>query len=346
MFLTRKRAYARAGLLGNPSDGYNGKTISISVRNYWAEVVLYEWDSVDIVLADDDRATFDSVYELARDVRLHGYYGGIRLIKATIKRFVEHCEARQIALHDRKFSVRYQTTIPRQVGLAGSSAIIVATLRCLMEFYDVTLPTEIQPTFVLLVEQEELGITVGLQDRVIQVYEGLVYMDFDPSRERIVDGLRCYRYEPLDPALLPPLYVAHHETLGEPTEVFHNNIRERFRRGDQQVIDAMTCLAGIAAEGREALITRDAGRLARLMDANFETRRRIYHLPQWQIDMVEAARACGASAKFAGSGGAILGTCDGDAMFENVSARLAAIGSRTIKPQVTASSSVRPNRSG
>src|SRR5580704_592661 len=104
MFLVRKRAFARAGLLGNPSDGYHGKTISISVRNYWAEVVLYEWDSVEIVLADDDRAKFDSVAELARDVRLHGYYGGIRLIKATIKRFVEHCQARTIPLHDRKFS--------------------------------------------------------------------------------------------------------------------------------------------------------------------------------------------------------------------------------------------------
>src|SRR5205814_1696612 len=170
-----------------------------SVRNYWAEVVLYEWDSVEIVLADDDRAKFDSVSELARDVRLHGYYGGIRLIKATIKRFVEHCQARRLALHDRKFSVRYETTIPRQVGLAGSSAIIVATLRCLMEFYDVQLPIETQPMFVLLVEQEELGITVGLQDRVIQVYEGLVYMDFDESRERTVDGLRAYWYEPLEP---------------------------------------------------------------------------------------------------------------------------------------------------
>ena len=40
MFLTRKRAFARAALLGNPSDGYGGKTISISVRNYWAVVVL------------------------------------------------------------------------------------------------------------------------------------------------------------------------------------------------------------------------------------------------------------------------------------------------------------------
>ena len=136
-------------------------------------------NTVEIVLADDDRARFDSVHELARDVRLHGYYGGIRLIKATIKRFVEHCQTRKLTLHDRKFSVRYQTTIPRQVGLAGSSAIIVATLRCLMEFYEVQLPLEAQPMFVLLVEQEELGITVGLQDRVIQVYEGLVYMDFD-----------------------------------------------------------------------------------------------------------------------------------------------------------------------
>ena len=334
MFLTRKRAYARAGLLGNPSDGYHGKTVSFTVRNYWAEVALYEWDSVEIVLADDDRARFDSIADLARDVRLHGYYGGIRLIKATIKRFVEHCAARGLALHDRKFSVRYQTTIPRQVGLAGSSAIIVATLRALMEFYDVRLPLEAQPMFVLLVEQEELGITVGLQDRVIQVYEGLVYMDFDPAQEHMVDGLRCYRYEPMDPALLPPLYIAHHQTLGEPTEVFHNNIRERFNRGDQAVVAAMTCFAELADRGREALLAGDHEQLARLIDRNFDTRRGIYQLPAWQIDMVETARRCGASAKFAGSGGAILGTYCGEAMLAAVRDSLAAIGSRTIEPQI------------
>src|SRR5262245_43885834 len=285
MFLTRKRAYARAGLLGNPSDGYNGKTISFTVRNYWAEVVLYEWDSVEIVLADDDRAKFDSVHELARDVRLHGYYGGIRLIKATIKRFVEYCEARSLRLHDRQFSIRYQTTIPRQVGFAGSSAIIVATLRCLMEFYDVQMPREAQPMFVLLVEQEELGITVGLQDRVIQVYEGLVYMDFDRSRERVVDGLMSYWYEPLDPALLPPLSAAHPERLAEPTEVFHTDTRERFTRGDTQVVEAMGCFARLAADGREALLAPDAGALAALMNRNFDTRRSIYNLPPWQVAM-------------------------------------------------------------
>src|SRR5438128_12200071 len=145
--------------------------------------------------------------------------------------------------------------------------------------------------FVLLVEQEELGITVGLQDRVIQVYEGLVYMDFDERREHTVDGLCAYWYEPLDPALLPPLYVAHHETLGEPTEVFHNNIRERFRSGDPAVVGAMARFADLAAEGREALIAGNARRVAELVNANFDTRRSIYRLPQWQVDMVEAARA-------------------------------------------------------
>jgi glucuronokinase len=336
MQLIRKRAFARAGLIGNPSDGYHGKTISIIVRNFCAEVVLYEWDSVDIVLAEDDRARFSSVYDLARDVRLHGYYGGIRLIKATIKRFVEYCQSRGLALHERNFSVRYQTNIPRQVGMAGSSAIIVATLRCLMEFYGIEIPIEAQPSFVLQVETGELGISAGLQDRVIQVYEGAVYMDFDLSRERVVDGLVCYDYERLDPASLPPLYLAYHDALSEPTEIFHNNIRERFNQGDAAVVAAMRHFAELAACGREALRAGDHARLAALMNENFDTRRSIYKLPAWQVEMVEAARACGASAKFAGSGGAIVGTYPDDEALAAIRRRLSVLGSRTIVPRVVA----------
>jgi len=334
MLLIRKRAFARAGLVGNPSDGYHGRTISISVRNVWAEVVLYEWDSVDIVLLEDDRASFRSVKDLARDVRLHGYYGGIRLVKATIKRFVEYCEARQIPLHERNFSIRYETTIPRQVGMAGSSAIIVATLRCLMEFYGVTIPLAAQPTFVLSVEREELSIAAGLQDRVIQVHEGLVSMDFGMEQERMVDGFKTYAYERLDPALLPPLYLAYSDHLSEPTEVFHNDIRGRFDRGEPKVVEAMRGFARLAERARAALLEGDTTRLGELMDANFDLRRTIYDLPAWQVQMVETARACGASAKFAGSGGAIIGICRDEATFAKLQARLTEIGSRVIRPRV------------
>jgi glucuronokinase len=286
------------------------------------------------VLAEDDRARFASVQDLARDVQLHGYYGGIRLIKATIKRFVEYCRQQNLTLHERNFSIRYTTNIPRQVGLAGSSAIIVATLRCLLEFYNVTMPREAQPSFVLAIENEELGIAGGLQDRVIQVYEGLVYMDFAKAREQIVHGYKCYHYEPLDPALLPPVYVSYHAGLSEPTEVFHNDIRGRFNRGEPQVVNAMQHFAWLTAEARTALLQGDVERLARLLDENFDTRRSIYNLPAWQVQMVEAARACGASAKFAGSGGTIVGTYHDEAMFERVNARMAELNCRTIKPQL------------
>jgi glucuronokinase len=334
LLIIRKRAHARAALLGNPSDGYNGRTLSVIVRNFSAEVVLYEWETLEILPSAKDRVHFRSIQDLARDVELHGYYGGIRLIKATIKRFVEYCDSQGLKLHDRNFSIRYQTTIPQQVGMAGSSAIIVAMLRCLMEFYGISIPMEAQPSFVLSIERDKLGIMAGLQDRVIQVYEGLVYMDFDPSQERLVNGLKAYQYDPLDPSLLPPLYLAYHNSLSEPTEVFHNDIRGRFNRGEPKVVEAMLKLARITLQGRKALLERDYTTLAAYIDENFNVRRSIYNLPPWQTRMVDVARQCGASANFAGSGGAIIGTYQGQAMYEELSVKMAAIGSRVIAPSI------------
>jgi glucuronokinase len=332
MLLIRQRAHARAGLVGNPSDGYHGKTISLIVRNFHAEVVLYEWDEVELLLGEESQSRFRSIHDLVRDVKLHGYYGGIRLVKAAVKKFAEYCYRQNIPLHDRNFSVRFESTIPRQVGLAGSSAIIVATLRCLMEFYGVTIPLEVQPSLALAVEMEELNITAGLQDRVIQVYEGLVFMDFAKERMRETHGYRHGAYERLDPALLPPVYLAYKGDVSEPTEVFHNDIRGRYNRGDSIVVEAMTKFAGLAAEAREALLARDHGRLARLMDTNFDTRRSIYQLPPGQVEMIEEARNVGASAKFAGSGGAIIGTYRDEAMFADLQRALGAIGCVVVKP--------------
>jgi glucuronokinase len=70
------------------------------------------------------------------------------------------------------------------------------------------------------------------------------------------------------------------------------------------------------------------------MDENFDTRRSIYNLPPWQIAMIEAARRCGASAQFSGSGGAIVGIYTDAAMFKRLSESLAAQHCSTIKPHV------------
>ena len=72
-----------------------------------------------------------------------------------------------VSLPARNFVLKYDTNIPRQVGLAGSSAIITATLQCLLSFFGLgeeTMAKPLQPAFVLSVEMEELGIQAGLQD--------------------------------------------------------------------------------------------------------------------------------------------------------------------------------------
>lgn len=335
MQLLRRRAYARAGLVGNPSDGYNGRTISFIIRNLWAEVVLYEWDEIEILWSSEDQSRFRSVHDLAHDVRLHGYYGGVRLVKATIKRFVEYCDAQNLKLHDRNFSIRYQSTIPRNVGLAGSSAIIISTLRALMDFYEVTIPLEVQPSLALSVETRELGITGGLQDRVIQCYEGLVSMDFSKDKMTSRDGYECGVYERLDPALLPPIYVAYCDEMGEPTEVIHNNLRQRYDRGDTDVVTAMLTFANLARDARQALAKGDAAELGRLINTNFDTRRSICKLHSGHIEMIERARTVGATAKFAGSGGAIIGTYTDEAMFRSLQQELGQMNCHVLKPMIS-----------
>ena len=331
MRIIRTSASARVGLVGNPSDGYHGKTISVSVPRFRAEIVLYDWPELEIVWSQEDRSRFDSIRELVEDVRLHGYYGGVRLVKATIRRFVNYCDSQQIELHDRNFAIRYQTNVPRQVGLAGSSAIIVATLRALIDFYDAEIPVSVQPSLALSVESEELGISAGLQDRVIQVYEGLVYMDFDKDRMEETGGLACGIYERLDPALLPTLYVAYSTEMSEPTEATHRPLSERYHNGDPSVLAAMHKFADLAVQARQTLINQDVAELSRLIDENFNTRRQICDLAAGHVQMVEAARSIGASAKFAGSGGAIVGVYRGEEMYKALQKKLNQIGCRTIR---------------
>jgi len=324
-------AYARAGLLGNPSDGYYGKTISLLVRNFRARAILFPSARLEIRAGKADMPVFENLKDLYETTRWRGYYGGIRIIQALIVRFMDYCHEQGIELPDRNFTIEYESTVPLRLGLGGSSAIITAALRALCQYYGVEIPLPIQPNIVLETETRELGMPAGLQDRVIQAYEGLVYMDF--SRE-LMETRGYGEYERLDPSLLPKLYLAYRTSLSEGTEVFHNNIRERWRAGDPEVINAMKTWAHYAERGRDALLRRDYAELNRLIDANFDLRRSLYHISKGNLEMVEMARAAGASANFAGSGGAIVGMYEDEAMFEKLVAEMKKIGVAVIKPLV------------
>lgn len=327
--IIRQRSHPRAGLIGNPSDGYHGKTISFLFKNFSAEVLLWETPELEIQPTRRDLSHYESIQHLADDVRQFGYYGGLRLLKATVRKFHDYCQLHGIKLHDRNFSLRYQSDIPRHVGMAGSSAIITACMRALCQFYEITIPKPLMPNLVLSVEKDELGISAGLQDRVIQTYEGMVYMDFDKEHMRQHGH---GRYEPMDAALLPPIYLAYDTTLSEGSEVFHNNIRERFNQGEPAVVQAMLFWADLADQVKALLLRGEGRKIGPLLNANFDRRKQIYRLSHRNIAMVEAARSVGASAKFTGSGGAIVGAYEDEDMYRRLEDILTPMGVKVLKP--------------
>jgi len=200
-----------------------------------------------------------------------------------------------------------------------------------MTFYGVTIPKPELANIIRDTEQHELGIAAGLQDRVIQVYEGLVYMDFD---KKLIDQQGYGRYEYLDPTKLPPVYIAYRTDLSEISDVFHNNIKARFNAGEKIIVDAMKFWADITDEARICLGNGDTKKLAALMDANFDRRASIYQLSEGNLRMVQIARSCGASAKFTGSGGAIIGVYTDEKMFEKLASELGKVSVRVIKPNI------------
>ena len=328
------RAFARAGLVGNPSDGYFGKTVSFTIRDFGAAVTLTPSDHFEIVPGSGDLCRFDDLDAFRRDVRLMGYYGAMRLVKAAVVRFHDYCAEAGIDLPDRRpFTLSYETDVPRLVGLSGSSAFVVATLRVLMAYYGVTLPIEQLPTIALTAETRELHIAAGLQDRVVQTYEGLVYMDFDRD---LVERTGAGRYERLMPAKLPQVYVAYDAERAEVSDVPHRNLRAAWERGDADVVDAMFELANLAERGRGAIEAFDMESLHKVTNHNFEIRKRIMKIAPENERMVEVARTSGASAKFAGSGGAITGVYRDEAEYERLTAALSEIGCATLKPQIIA----------
>lgn len=325
------RAYARAGLIGNPSDGYFGRTLSFVFKDFFAEVELIETPVLEISGNHRDRSTYRDMQDLYDDVSSFGHYGGIRLLKATIKRFFEYCFLHHIQLEQKNFTVNYRSNIPHRVGLAGSSAIITACLRALLQFYQVKIKKPVMADFVLKVETEELGISAGLQDRVVQVYEGLVYMDFD---RKIMEEKGHGIYQNIDISLLPPLYIAFLKNVSEGSEIFHNNIRERFDRGEELVVDAMKFWAELTSQARDCLLEKKPEKLAELINQNFDKRRSIYKISSQNLEMIDVARSTGASAKFSGSGGAIVGTYENEETFKKLEQELGPLGVHVFKPDI------------
>jgi tetratricopeptide (TPR) repeat protein len=72
------------------------------------------------------------------------------------------------------------------------------------------------------------------------------------------------------------------------------------------------------------------------LNRNFDLRSQIYRINVLNRRLIETARALGASSKFCGSGGAVLGICRDDEMFYRLQEAYQAMGVSVVRPHVVA----------
>lgn len=357
---------ARVGLLGNPSDGYGGRTLALAVTRFTATVEATRSDRLEIVPLPTDRPEWESVGDLVERVDAEGYGTGPQLLAASIRTFVNLLssvvdETALERFRERSFTLRYRTSIPRQVGLAGSSALVIATLRCLIDLANDGLgapsatapsatapsdtapsatapsdtalpmvPDEVLASVALAVEADELGLSAGLQDRVVQSMGGLVAMDFGRMTTNARFGVSHGQYRRIDDSDLPPLFVAFRPSSAEPSDRYHSVLRERFDAGDATVRELLNRLAGLAVEGEAALRWRNPEGFGQLLAENMRLRRQLAPISDHQLELVDVASEHDAPTTFGGSGGAVVGVYHDVEHLESIRAAMAAIDAEVV----------------
>jgi glucuronokinase len=294
VFTIKERGLPRVGILGNPSDGYGGRVLAATFEDFCAHVELSESELFRFLPDDPEGLEALSWPELCGELKPRERQGVFSLVAAAT-----HVFAGTVHRPAEPFTLRVRTDIPRQAGLSGSSAIIIAVLRALLRHTQHALhPLEVA-RWALLAETEVLKIAAGPQDRVVQAFEGLLDMDFAPEH-----GF-C-RPTPLPTSLLPPMFLAWNPQTGEPSGQTHRPLRQRFMEGDLVVVNAMHRLRMLVERGVVALKQGDMEDFRFCINANFDIRASMLTIGRDDARMVALGREHGAAVKFCGSGGAVL----------------------------------------
>lgn len=219
----------------------------------------------------------------------------VPLLEATMQRF--HIDVAPVP----EVGLTFTSSIPQSVGLAGSSAIVISAIHALCNLVEVILEPDDVAALAHTVERVDLGIAGGWQDQLIQSRGRSGLMEFGAVMSHRPLVL------PTEPPI--PLYLAWSEKAAEPSGASHQVLRARANE-----IGAETAnLASLARRAADAFESRDVHGLKEAINATYDIRREIMPISPSHAAMIETARSLGASANFAGSGGAIIGVLPKDA---------------------------------
>lgn len=281
-------APGRAGIIGNPTDGYGGTMIACSTRNR-AQVTIEENDQLII-----ENTHGRKVLKWKNDFENKGDYFDV--VRSVLRYF---------KLYDMKGKISIQTDIPVQAGLAGSTAVLSAVLSAIAAYTGQSCHKYHLAELNRIIELHYMKCHCGYQDAYMTTFGGLNYLDFRGKEYyKDLDGEIYATVEPLGNYISELPFVIAHTGIKHHSGNFHRPLRDRWLEGEPEVVNAYIEIAHIAREGKKALLNRNWEQLAYLMNKNHEIQDSLTNSGEQNNYMIKVAKENGAmAAKLAGAGG-------------------------------------------
>jgi galactokinase/mevalonate kinase-like predicted kinase len=287
-------APGRAGIIGNPTDMYGGAVLSCSV-DMRARVTLLSLPARERagvrVLLETGGQECEIVHR--DDLRPRGDHFDVA------RAILDYMHLPPLACR-----VQYESEIPLRSGMSGSTALLVALLRALLEWQGQRLNLYALAERARYIELNYLKVVCGYQDAYMCTFGGLNYMDFGGKQfYRSAEAELFAAVEPLA-AFAPQLpFVLAFTGVEHSSGEVHKPIRERWLEGEALAVDSYKRLTEIARLGKKALILGDWPLLGRLMNENHAIQRDLGGSGASNERLIAAALDAGAlGAKLAGAG--------------------------------------------
>jgi galactokinase/mevalonate kinase-like predicted kinase len=286
-------APARAGIIGNPTDGYGGSMVACSL-GLRATVRISDCDRLELAYGGRETTITDE-----KDLRLDS--GVFDIAKSVI---------RYLRISDRKFRIEGNSDVPFRSGLAGSTAMLAATFGAVASYIGLRLNPYRTAETIRYIELNYMDIQCGYQDQYMSVFGGLNYMDFRTKEiYRELHEEVFATVEPLAGYVEKLPFVLVHTGVQRISGSVLRPVRERWLDGDPEVVEGYREIAELARLGKKALIDGDWESLGELMNRNHEIQKALGasgKVNDMFIDMALAHGALGAKLAGAGGGGTIL----------------------------------------
>lgn len=280
-------APGRAGIIGNPTDMYGGSVLSCSV-SMRARVTVTPADHLVLKTNGESCSIQDRADLRPRNDRFD-------LPRAILD---------YLHLPPLNCQVSFESDIPMQSGLAGSTALVVALLQAFHVWKGEHFHLYQLAERARYIELNYLKVVCGYQDAYMCTFGGLNYMDFRGKQfYREAEGELYATIEPLSTYAPKLPFVLGFTGVRHVSGEVHKPIRERWLEGEPEIVQGYRRITELARIGKKTLLMQDWPLLGRLMNENHSIQRDFGGSGESNERLIDAALKAGApGAKLAGAG--------------------------------------------